>query len=125
MKIHHIGIACSDIEESIQEFSLYHTIIRKSEIVFDSLQNAKLCMINTDTGLDVEFISGEQVSNLVKKGANYYHICYEVDHLQSTIDNYVAQGAKIISDAKEAVLFENRKVAFLYVSYGLIELLEK
>jgi methylmalonyl-CoA/ethylmalonyl-CoA epimerase len=125
MKIHHIGIACSDIEEAIQEFSDYHTIVRKSEIIFDTLQNAKLCLINTDTGLDVEFISGEQVSKLVKKGINYYHICYEVDDLQSTIDNYLAQGAKLISESKEAVLFENRKVAFLYVSYGLIELLEK
>jgi methylmalonyl-CoA/ethylmalonyl-CoA epimerase len=125
MKIHHIGIACSDIEEAIQEFSDYHKIIRKSEIMFDPLQNAKLCLINTDTGLDVEFISGEQVSKLVKKGINYYHICYEVDNLQSTIDNYLDHGAKLISESKEAVLFEHRKVAFLYVSYGLIELLEK
>lgn len=90
MKIHLIGIDCSNIEEALQEFSFYHTIIRKSNIIFDPLQNAKLCLINTDTGLDIEFISGDHVSKLVKRGVNYYHICREVHNLQFSIDNHLA-----------------------------------
>lgn len=124
MRIHHIGIACTNVEESILEFAKFHTILSKSEIIYDELQNAQLCMIKSDTGLDVEFISGEQVSRMLKKGINFYHLCYEVDNIKSTVQDFVNNGAMLISDIKPAVLFNNRKVAFLFVSYGLIELVE-
>ena len=74
MKVHHIGFACQDIEQSIEDFKKYHNIIWKSDIVTDDLQNAKLCMVKTDLGLDFEFISGNQVARLLKKGISYYHI---------------------------------------------------
>jgi methylmalonyl-CoA/ethylmalonyl-CoA epimerase len=124
MKIHHIGIACLDVDEAIVEFSKFHNIIKKSQIIYDSLQNARLCLVHTDIGLDFEFISGSQVSGLLKKGISIYHICYEVDNFEQTLENYISKGAKVISDSKNAILFENRRVVFLYLSYGLIELLE-
>ena len=125
MKIHHLGIACSNIEEALFGFGKYHTIVKKSDIVYDDLQNAHLCMVTTDLGLDFEFISGDQVARLVKKGISYYHVCYEVDDIVKTINDYVAQGAILISDIKPAILFAGKRVAFLYLSYGLIELVEQ
>jgi methylmalonyl-CoA/ethylmalonyl-CoA epimerase len=124
MKIHHVGIACDNVEESVEEFSNYHTILKQSKIVFDELQNAHLCLLNTDTGLDVEFISGPQVQRLVKKGVGFYHVCYEVDDLEATISTYLSKGAMLISEPKPAILFENRLVAFVRTSYGLVELLQ-
>lgn len=125
MKIHHLGIACSNIEEAIVGFTKYHTIVKQSEIVYDDLQNAHLCMVTTDMGLDFEFIAGEQVTRLVKKGISYYHVCYEVEDIITTINDFVAQGAMVVSDLKPAILFAGKRVAFLYVSYGLIELVEQ
>ena len=125
MKIHHIGIACTDIQEAITEFAHYHTIIRKSEIVFDALQNASLCLVCTDTGLNIEFIAGEQVARLIKKGVTYYHLCYEVDSLEDTITDFLSKGAMMISEPKPAKLFNGKRVAFLFLSYGLVELVEK
>jgi methylmalonyl-CoA/ethylmalonyl-CoA epimerase len=125
MKIHHIGIACTNIEEAIIDFGKIHTIISKSEIVFDPQQNAKLCMIKSDIGLDFEFIAGEQVVKLLKKGITYYHICYEVDNIDNTVEELKSKDAVIISEPKPAILFKNKRVAFLYLSYGLVELVEK
>lgn len=124
MKIHHVGIACDNIEDAIAEFSKYHEVIDKSEIIYDPLQKASLCMIYTNTGLDVEFISGEQVSRLVKKGINYYHLCYEVDNLDDIIEKYLGTGAMMISEPKPATLFGGRRVAFMYLPYGLVEFVE-
>lgn len=39
-------------------------------------------------------------------------------------EGLVKDGAYLISDEKEAILFSDRKVYFLLVSYGLIELVE-
>ena len=125
MKVHHIGVACHDIEQSIEDFKKYHNIIWRSDVVTDDLQNAKLCMVKTDLGIDFEFISGNQVARLLKKGISYYHICYEVESIDRTIEEYLVKGAKMISDPKPAILFDNRRVSFLYLSYGLIELVEK
>lgn len=125
MKLHHIGIACSDIEQAIEDFSKFHTIVSKSEIVDDPLQNARLCMITTDMGLDIEFISGEQVAQFIKKGITYYHVCYEVENLEQAIDDYLSKDAKIISEPKPAILFGNKRVAFLYLPYGFVELVEE
>ena len=125
MKIHHIGIACSDIEEALADFGRYHPIVKRSEVVYDELQKAELCMVYTDTGLDVEFIAGEQVARLVKKGISYYHLCYEVDDLDAVLSESVGKGAMIISEPKPAVLFDGRRVAFVYLPYGLVEFVEK
>lgn len=125
MKIHHIGIACDNIENAIAEFSKYHDVLDKSDIVYDPLQKASLCMIYTNTGLDVEFISGEQVTRLTKKGISYYHLCYEVDKLNDIIEIYLKNGAMMISEPKPAILFGGRRVAFLYLPYGLVEFVEK
>ena len=125
MKIHHIGIACQNIEEGIEEFKKYHNIISQSEIVSDELQNAKLCIVTTDIGINFEFISGDQVSRLLKKGISYYHVCYEVESFDLTIKDFLSKGAVMISAPKPAILFNDRKVSFLYLSYGIVELLEK
>lgn len=125
MKIHHIGIACHNIEEAILEFKKYHTIISQSEIVSDELQHAKLCIIKTDLGINFEFISGYQVARLLKKGISYYHLCYEVESFDLIVEDFLLKGAIMISEPKPAILFDNRRVSFLYLSYGLIELVEK
>lgn len=125
MKVHHIGIACSNIEEAIVEFTKYHTILKRSNIVYDALQDAYLCMVTTDMGLNFEFIAGDQVVRMVKKGISYYHLCYEVEDMNRTIQDYTNQGAILISEPKPTILFEGKQVAFLYLSYGLVELVEQ
>lgn len=55
-KIHHIGIACQDIMQAIEDFKMYHNVMWQSDIVEDTLQNAQLCLLRTDMGLDYEFV---------------------------------------------------------------------
>lgn len=125
MKIHHFGIACQDVEEAVAEFKKFHNVVWQSQIVTDNLQDARLCMVKTDLGVDYEFISGNQVDRMVKKGISYYHAGYEVDSLEDKIEDLLAKGAMMISEPKPAILFNNRRVAFLYLPYGLIELVER
>ena len=125
MNFHHIGVACKSIENEIETIKKIHSISSISDIVYDIEQDANLCLIKTNNGINIELISGGIVRNILKKRIQYYHICFEVNDLINEINRFVSCGAIVISEPKKAILFNNLKVAFLYTSYGLVELLEK
>lgn len=125
MKFHHIGICCKNIKEEIENIKKIHQVKSVSEVIYDKKQEAELCILEIENGLKMELISGTQVENLLKKRITYYHICYEVENITEEKEKLIKNGAFLLSDEKEAVLFSNRKVCFLMISYGMIELLEK
>ncbi len=123
MTFHHIGVACSNIREELEKIRKLHTIIEETDIIFDENQQAELCMVTIEDGVRIEFVAGKPVENLLKKRISYYHICYEVDDIHTSIESLTENGGILISPPKEAILFNNRKVAFLMLSYGIVELL--
>lgn len=124
MKFHHVGVACSDIKKEIESIKKIHEVIEVSNIVFDTTQKAELCMLKTLDGIAIELIAGEQVANIIRKRITYYHLCFETDDINAEILRLQHLGAFLVSEPQPAILFDNKKVAFLQVSYGLIELVE-
>jgi len=125
MIFHHIGVACKNIEQSISIIDKIFQIEEISNMVYDEKQKANLCMIKTKNNINIELISGDIVENLLKKGINYYHTCYMVKNIEEKIKELQNSNCVLISNPKEAILFENKKVAFLYTPFGMIELLEE
>jgi len=123
MKFHHIGIACGNIDEEVANISKIHTIIDRGPTVFDKEQNAELVLLTLADGTNIELIAGKKVEMLLKKNITYYHLCFEVEDINAEIKRLLNAGAFLISPPKPALLFSNRQVAFLNVSYGMIELL--
>ena len=125
MKIHHIGIACKDIEAKIREITKLHSVSFCSDILFDKEQNAKVCLLEVNGSVPMELISGEPVNNLLKRGLTYYHIGYSINDIYQYSRQLEEAGAIQISNPKPALLFDNKLVAFFYCTYGLIELVEE
>ena len=123
-KFHHVGVACRDIQDEIDNIRKIHDVIEVSPIVSDKEQKAELCILKTSEGIAIELIAGEQVQNIIKKRVTYYHLCFETDDIYAEIKRLQEIGALLVSEPKPAILFDHRKVAFLHVSYGLIELIE-
>jgi methylmalonyl-CoA/ethylmalonyl-CoA epimerase len=123
MKFHHIGVACRNIGEEILRISRINEIKSKSPVVFDKEQDADLVLLTLSDGTHIELVSGRAVETMLKKNISYYHICFEVNDIHAEIERLLQENALLISAPKPAVLFDNRNVAFLQVSYGLIELL--
>jgi methylmalonyl-CoA/ethylmalonyl-CoA epimerase len=123
MRFHHVGIACRNIITEIAEIARIHEILERSPIVFDQEQNAELCLLKIAEGLNIELISGKQVETIIKNRLSYYHLCYEVDDINAELARLEKEGAILISPPKPSILFDNREVAFLFVSYGIIEVL--
>lgn len=67
------------------------------------------------------------VVKILKKinSIDYYHICYEVANIEEKLEKICSNGGVQISEVKLAILFNNRRVVFLKVDYGVIELLEE
>ena len=114
-----------DINKTRESIKKLHDVVDDSDIVFDELQNASLCLLTLQDGTRLEIVAGPAVESYCKKNMTYYHICYEVDDLKRSIDDFVANGAMLVSSPKPAKLFNMKKVAFLYTTYGIIELLER
>ena len=125
MKIHHIGIACNDIEIKIQEIKNIQEVYFCSEIIFDEQQSATVCLLKPKEGLPIELVSGKPVLNLLKRGLTYYHLGYSVSNITEESKRLRGAGVIPVTVPKPAILFDNRLVAFFYSPYGLIELIEE
>jgi len=122
--LHHIGVACDDIDRVREFIRRSHDVIGDSGIIDDPRQHVRLCLLTVADGLRIELISGDLVKNLIRSRVTYYHICYEVGDLQAAIASFQKSGCVVAVKPIPAVLFEDRRVAFLMSPMGLIELLE-
>ncbi|MCW8128234.1 amino acid adenylation domain-containing protein [Microbulbifer halophilus] len=125
MDFHHIGVACADMDSGIAYVRSQFQIQEISETVYDPLQDATLCLIAIQGGTRIELVSGAQVAGLLARGITLYHTCYEVDDLAAAMEGALASGGTLVAEPKPAVLFDNRRVAFVQTPLGLVEFLER
>lgn len=124
MTFHHIGIATKNIEKELKNYGETLNVKSVSDIVYDPIQNARLCMMVLDDGIRMELVEGDPVQEFLKKGVKIYHMCYEVKNIQREIEVMQENKAILVSGPSPAILFNNKKVAFLFSRIGLIELVE-
>ena len=122
MKFHHLGIATKNIDATLEWIQNTYNVLDTSEKIYDPNQDAYLLMIKTED-INIELVSGKVVEKFISKNITYYHVCYEVIDIEKAIKEF--KKSFIISKPKEAILFNNRKVAFLLTPIGIVELLEK
>ena len=129
MKIHHIGYAVKDLENSIKEFGklgynrIEKTITdKKRKVLIQFMKNAEY-LIELIAPLNKE----SPITNILKtQGNSPYHICYETNDIDNKIKKLNNDGFAIITKLLEAPAIDNKKVIFLYKkNMGLIELVEK
>jgi methylmalonyl-CoA/ethylmalonyl-CoA epimerase len=124
MKFHHIGVACAAIDKAVDFVEKSFTALSKTKIIFDECQNVNLCLLTLEDGTNIELVSGRTVEKFIDKNQFLYHTCWEVSNIENSIERLYQNGAILISEPKPAVLFNDRKVAFLLTDIGIIELLE-
>lgn len=124
MRFHHLGIACDDIEACRGFVSSSFDVVQHTPVIYDALQQVDLCLLTLADDTHIELVSGKTVSRFVNNKQYLYHSCWEVAQLDEEIEKFYAHGALLISAPKPAVLFNDRRVAFLFSEIGIIELLE-
>ena len=131
MHFEHIGVAVSNIKESLSVFNNLFELNDVSEIYEDIFQNIKIsffCFANVKIELIEPLDSSKKspVDNIIEKNMSYYHLCFRTGCIEDEILQLVEKGAIVVTEPIPSLAFSNRKIAFLYVKHlGLIELVEK
>jgi len=125
MRFHHIGIACHNIPETLKFINKSFAVNDVSDIIFDEIQHVDLCLVTVNDGPYIELVSGKTVEKFLTKKQFLYHTCWQVDDIEQAIEKLYENGAILISAPQQAILFDNKRVAFLFSEIGIIELLEE
>ncbi len=130
MKLHHIGIAVTNITNSTKFY--IEQGYKADEIVFDAIQNVYICFLEKD-GSKIELLEPvneeSPVYNTISRngGGIPYHICYEVESIGDERKKLKKFGFIPVTKINKAVAINDGKsnVCFFYSNdNGLIELVE-
>ena len=129
LTFHHIGIATDDISKT----SLFYLKMGfvSTEPVEDPIQKVLITFLKKENSPTIELLepltSDSPVTKIIEKnGVMPYHICYEVDNINETINELRKDKFIPLSSPAKAIALENRLICFLFnKETGLIELLQK
>ena len=131
MKLHHIGIVVKNIQESLGELTKYLDFESTTIPSLVGSQKVNICFLKTNN-VFLELIEPTQenspISNFIKEGGGFHHLCFEVDDIHIELEKMKKNGAYVIVDVVRG--FENRLTAFVMLDMkntncNLIELAEK
>lgn len=127
MKVHHIGYAVKNLEQSISAFeALGYTA---GEITSDAGRHIRIAFLQNGSEC-VELVApdGDEtpVDGVLKSvGPTPYHICYEVSNLEEALNELQKSRWIVTKQPEPAPAIGGAAVAFLYHRrVGMIELVE-
>ena len=117
LKLHHIGIAVQNINESLGEISNFLSFESTSLPTLVGSQKVNICFLKTNS-VYIELIEptdpDSPITSFVKEGGGFHHLCFEVDDIQQEIDKMVKNGARLVVAPVKG--FEDRLIAFLMLN---------
>ena len=131
MKLHHVGIVVKNIQESLGEITKYLTFESTTVPSLVGSQKVNICFLKTNN-VFLELIEPAEenspVSDFIKKGGGFHHLCFEVDDIHLELEKMKKNGARIVVNVVKG--FEDRLTAFVMLDMkntncNLIELAEK
>ena len=131
MKLHHIGIVVENIQKSLGDLTKYLDFESTTMPSLVGSQKVNICFLKTNN-VFLELIEPAEenspISNFIKKGGGFHHLCFEVDDIHLELEKMKKNGARIIVDVVKG--FEDRLTAFVILDMkntncNLIEFAEK
>ena len=129
IKFNHLGLAVKRFSDALAFYKNlgYHC----TDPVIDSLQNVEIILCTSVKFPTVELIKpindkSSIIDYLNEYSEMIYHICYEVENIETINKLFSNNRAICVSEPQPAILFDNRLVSFYYIpNVGLVEVLQK
>jgi len=128
-KLDHIGYLTGDISETSKAFKILGYAV--GEIVNDERQQTRICFLRKDGETTIELVEPYEDNMtmqkmLTKRGVSPYHICYEVENIDTEYEKLIEKDWTALFKPVEAPAFNNRKICYFWNSeIGFIELVNK
>ena len=132
LRFSHMGVAVPSLEQALTMYQELFGYTVCSGPFDDPVQRVSVCFLETgdsrEPTLELVAPNGKDspVDQVLAKGIGAYHLCYEVDNIESALDYVRSKGCIVISKPVPAVAFEGRRIAWFYTpTRQLIELVEQ
>jgi methylmalonyl-CoA/ethylmalonyl-CoA epimerase len=130
--IHHLGVVVASISTVAEDFALSMSARWDGKIIHDPLQRVRVAFFTPADARNPVFELVEPasevspVSNFLKKRVGLHHVCYEIDDLESGLQEARGVGWAVVSGPTPAVAFGGRRIAWVCSrSRLLMEFLER
>lgn len=130
--VHHLGFVVTSIAAVAEEFASSMSAHWDGQITHDPIQRVRVAFFSPADSRNPVFELVEPasevspVSNFLKKRGGLHHVCYEIDDLQSGLNDARRAGLVIVAAPAPAVAFHGRRIAWVCSkSRLLVELLER
>lgn len=131
LRLHHIGVAVRDIAQAVPFYRDVMGFDRADGPYDDPVQKVSVLFLTSTAGVGpcIELIAplseSSPINRYLAKECGAYHLCYEVDALERTLEELRGKGCMVISGPVPAVGFQQRRIAWLFTpTRQLIELVE-
>ncbi|HJW20450.1 MAG TPA: VOC family protein [Candidatus Nitrosotalea sp.] len=130
VKLHHIGIVVSNIQQSLGELKNYLNFETTSTIMPVGSQKVNICLLKIgEPFLELIEPSSQDsaINEFAKSGGGIHHLCFEVKDIEIELESLAKKGATILINPVKG--FDERRIAFVDLNTkntkcGLVELLE-
>ena len=131
MKLHHIAYVCDNVREKAEYYVQMLEAKIDGQPVIDEHQGVEILFLNLSDGNRIELLQpyGDKspVRRFLDNGGGLYHLCFEVDNLDATLEKITQDGkAMVVKPPSPAPAIDSRRVAFVVTDQSeLIEFVER
>lgn len=128
---HHVGFVVASIRDTAPQMALLLGCEWDGGIILDPIQQARVSFLRSRSNSDplFELVEPEgkesPVGKFLERGGGLHHICYEVENLETQLQESRNHGALVVRQPAPAVAFGGRRIAWVFSKTKLlIEYLE-
>ena len=128
-KLDHIGYLTGNISETSRYFEILGYVAGNT--VNDDTQQTKICFLKKEGEPTIELVEPYEGNKsmqkmFAKKGVTPYHMCYEVENIDSEFEELISKNWTALFKPVDAPALNNRKICYFWNSeIGFIELVNK
>ena len=130
MRLHHVAYVTHSVSQKAEQLTALFGFRRTGPAVLDDVQGVRIQFMDMGNGELFELLepygSKSPVQRHLDKGGGLYHLCFEVDDLEGTLQRLRETGnVVVVREPVPAPAIDHRRVAFVVTSdHDLIEFLE-
>ncbi len=125
MKLHHLGYLCANIETGLNFLKSKTPIIsHQLQILDGDIPGTQACLVIFENDEKIELICGDSLSPSIEKPLTLYFLCYQIDNIRNTYNEYKNKGALDILIPTPSKLFNNQLIAVVEYQSTIIKFIE-
>ena len=129
MVIDHICFAVKDLNKAINDWVNAFGYRQMTEIVENIRQQVSVVFLTKKDSITIKLIEpfeeNESVSNFVRKGGGFHHLCFKCSNMEEQIEELNDKGLVTLVAPQPGEAFENENIAFMLTRFGInLELID-